>query len=164
MKRALVLAVALLTLTALVMAMGSKEAPERKSHAADSTAVRQGISGRVEIWEGNFMPMVDPVKAAKQVRPAIGRRVRAHLPVKMDGSLATAKRDSIPTALVAETVTDSSGAFFMPTPAGSYSVFVEEAEGWYFNGWNGDGIQGAVTVDSGKSGEILIKITTKAIY
>ena len=125
---------------------------------------RQGISGKVEIWEGNFMPMVDSAKVRGQIKPGAGRRVRAYLPVKMQNNMATAKLDSVPTPMVAETTADSAGKFFMPTPVGTYSVFVEENHGWYANGWNGQGIQGAVTVNSGKTADVLIKVTTKAVY
>jgi hypothetical protein len=65
---------------------------------------------------------------------------------------------------VAETLCDNDGRFFIPLPPGDYSVFVEEEGGWYFNGWNGEGVQGGVTVEPDKRIEILIKITTKATF
>ena len=164
MKRGLLLVMLLLTMAALAVAMGSKEAKEKKIHATDSTATRQGIAGKVEIWEGNFMPMVDPAKAKNQVKPGAGRRVRAYQPVKSSGGIATAHVDSIATAMVSETVCDSTGAFFLSVSAGTYSVYVEDGHGWYANGWNGDGIQGAVTVEPGKTANALIKITTKATF
>jgi hypothetical protein len=43
-------------------------------------------------------------------------------------------------------------------------VFVEEKDGWYNNSWNGDGIQGPVTVEVGKMTETVIKITSKATF
>jgi hypothetical protein len=164
MRRGLILIVVMAALAVLALAMGSKEAREKKVHPEDSTSAQQGIAGKVEILEGNFMPMVSPSKVKGQTHPGLNRRVRAYLPVKMEGGMASALRDSIPTAMVAETVTDSAGAFFMPTPPGTFSVFVEENHGWYFNGWSGDGVQGEVTVDSGKTAIITIKVTTKATY
>jgi hypothetical protein len=154
----------LLSLAALSLAMGSKQAREKKLHAADSALARQGIAGRVEIWEGNFMPMIDPAKFRSQIHPGVGRRVRAYLPVNVEGGLVSARRDTVASPMVAETVCDSAGVFFVPTPTGTYSVFVEENNGWYYNGFNGEGIQGAVTVDSGKTATIVIKITTKATF
>lgn len=164
MKRGLPLFTLLLALSALALAMGSKEAREKKLHASDSISAKQGIAGRVEIWEGNFMPVVDPVKVKDQIHPGIGRCVRVYLPVKSAGGLVSSRRDTISATMVGETVCDSAGAFFVPTPTGTYSVFVEENHGWYNNAWNGEGIQGAVTVDSGKTSNILIKVTNKATF
>ncbi len=163
MKRGLLLFVVVIAAAGLALAMGSKQAKEKKVHTADSTVTHQGIAGRVEIWEGNFMPMVDSTKAKRQITPAVGRRVRAYMPVKVDG-LAAARQDTIATPMVAEAVTDSSGRFFMVTPAGLFSVFVEDNGGWYANGWNGDGVQGAVKVDSAQISYITIKNTTKATF
>ncbi|HEY3294897.1 MAG TPA: hypothetical protein VGL38_05630 [bacterium] len=169
MKRGLPFFLLLLGLTALSLAMGHKQAKEKQSHGVDSAVTiaakdSQGISGRVEIWEGNFMPMVDPAKAKSQIKPGAGRRVRAYLPVVGDGGMVTAHRDSIPTAMVAETVCDSAGAFSMATPPGWYSVYVEDNKGWYANGWNGANVQGAVNVIEGKTTAVVIKITTKATF
>jgi hypothetical protein len=159
----------LLAVAALALGMGRKEAHERHSTPAthlatviDSTS--EGIHGTVEIWEGNFMPPVDPQHGRGTITPGVNRRVRAHEPVRMAGGLSSARRDSVPTRLVAETVTDSNGRFFLPVPPGTYSVFVEEDSSWYFNGWNGEGIQGAVTVEAGKPSDMLIKVTTKATF
>jgi hypothetical protein len=161
----------LLALAALALGMGRKEAPERHVGAPDvadaplvTDSTSEGIHGVVEIWEGNFMPPVDPQRSRGTIVPGARRRVRAHEPLKMAGGLASARRDSVPTRLVAETRTDARGRFFLPVPAGTYSVFVEEDSSWYFNGWSGDGIQGSVTVEAGKPSELLIKITTKAAF
>ncbi len=99
------------------------------------------------------MPPVDPQHPRGKILPGALRRVRVHEPVRTAGGLTSARRDSVPTQMIAETVTDSSGRFFLPMPPGVYSVFVEEDSSWYFNGWNGEGIQGAVTVEPGKPSE-----------
>jgi hypothetical protein len=153
----------LLTLCSLVTAMGRKEAKERKAPPAPAE-IRQGIQGKVEIWEGNFMPMIDKSKGRNQIKPGIHRRVRLHEPVKISESGAGARRDTILTRLVKETLTDSSGQFVMPTEPGTYSIFVEDEGGWYYNGFNGEGIQGEVTVKPQEVSTILIKITTKATF
>jgi len=128
------------------------------------TAIKQGITGRVEVWEGNFMPMIDQKSTNNKITPAAGRRVRVHEPLKVGGGMASAKRGEVPTAMVAETMTDSTGQFAVAVPAGTYSIFVEEEGDWYYNGWNGEGIQGAVTVEPDQTSEVLIKITTKATF
>jgi hypothetical protein len=163
MKRLFAFLLLMLALTAAVLAMGRKEAKETHKSVADTTA-ETGITGRVEIWEGNFMPMVEPARAQKQIRPGVNLRVRAYPPVRMDGSLATARRDSIPAVMVAETRSDTTGRFFLAVEPGQYSVFAEDSSGWYFNRFDSQGIQGAVTVTSGKATDVLIKITSRATF
>lgn len=145
--------------TAAVFAMGSKEAPE--TTVEEQTV--QGIDGRVEIWEGNFMPMTEPGTAQNSKTPGAGLRIRVHEPVKM-GASANATLVEVPTPLVAETTTDADGKFFIEVAPGQYSVFVEENGGWYFNGWNGEGIQGAVEVPPGEKASVFIKVTTNATF
>jgi hypothetical protein len=154
-----------LAVTAVGLTMGRKESSAQKDIAADSVQHVKGISGRVEIWEGNFMPVIAPGKIGGTITAGANRRVRAHEPVKLSpGGLAQTRRDTVLTALIAETVSDSTGHFFMNVPPGTYSVFVEENGGWYYNGWNGDGVQGGVTVLPDSTSDIIIKITTKATY
>jgi hypothetical protein len=142
-----------LALTVVALSMGRKEVPAT------------GIRGTVEICEGNFMPMIGPGGSGGQITPGAGRRVRAHEPVHLDAQgLAQARRDSVTTPLIAEAVCDFAGHFFLAVPPGTYSVFVEERSGWYYNGWNSDGVQGAVTVSADSVAAIVIKITSKAAF
>jgi len=151
-----------LVLAAVTFTMCCKQT---RSAADDKTkSVKTGIVGRVEVWEGNFMPMVDPERRNNQIKPGAGRRVRVHEPLKMNGGLAEAMRAEVPTPVIAEVMADSAGRFSVAVPPGTYSIFVEENGGWYANVWNELGIQGAVTVEEGKLTEILIKITTKATF
>jgi hypothetical protein len=107
---------------------------------------------------------VDKNSANHKITPGAGRRVRVHEPLKIEGGLASAKRETIPTAVVAEVMADSAGHFAIPLAPGTYSIFVEDSGGWYYNGWNEQGIQGAVTVKPDSISDVLIKITTKATF
>ena len=158
-----------LTVAAMTFTMCCKQTRNTETQADPLTGsvqstVKTGIVGRVEIWEGNFMPPVDPERRNNQIRPGAGRRVRVHEPVKVEGGMAEAKRATISTPLIAEVIADSAGRYAVAVPPGTYSVFVEEDSGWYFNGWNEAGIQGAVTVEKGKTSEAVIKIQTKATF
>jgi hypothetical protein len=153
MIRGAIPVVFVLALTVAALSMGRKEVPAT------------GIRGSVEIWEGNFMPMIGPGGSGGAITPGAGRRVRAHEPVRLSAQgAAQARRDTVMTRLIAETVCDSIGHFFLAVPPGTYSVFVEESGGWYYNGWSGDGVQGAVTVSSDSATAIVIKITAKAAF
>jgi len=154
-----------LSFTVAALAMGRKEAPDKKANApATATEIKTGVRGRVEVWQGNFMPMVEPSKTRGQITPGINRRVRLHEPVRMNEGTAGVQKDSIRTPLIAEAVTDSTGLFFIPALPGNYSIFVDNEGGWYYNGFDGKGVQGAVTVWPDSVSEILIKITGKATF
>jgi hypothetical protein len=152
-----------LVCAATLPAMGHKEAREKKSQIS-TIEITQGVRGRVEIWEGDFMPMTDPHGARGKILPGAGRRVRVYVSLRAADGNFSAKLDSVTSSLIAETTCDSLGHFEIALPPGKYSIFAEEKGGWYFNGWSGDGVQGAVTVDAQKVSEILIKITNKATF
>lgn len=150
---------AMLILAASVLGMGRKEA--KNQDAPPPPAPISGVTGTVEIWEGNFMPMIDKDRRDKQIRPGAGLRVRLYEPVK---SMGTANQPSVGSALIGEAVCDSAGRFTIPAKEGLYSIFVEDSAGWYANGWDGNGVQGPVTVEPMKMTEIVIKNTRKATH
>ncbi len=148
---------AMLILAAGVLGMGSKESKDQRPPAAPAS----GVTGKVEIWEGNFMPMQDKETRDKQIKPGAGLLVRLYEPVK---GLAGATVDSVTSVLIAEAVCNEQGQFTIPAKAGTYSLFVQDGNGWYANGWDGDGVQGAVVVEPMKMTEVLIKNTKKATF
>lgn len=149
--------VAILLMAVSAFGMGRKEAKNQDPPAAPAS----GVTGVVEIWEGNFMPMLDKETRDKQIKPGSGLRVRLYEPVK---GLPGASVDSVSAKLVAETVCDESGKFTIACKEGKYSLFVEDGAGWYANGWDGDGVQGAVIVEPMKLTEVLVKNTRKATF
>ena len=154
-----------LALTAVGLTMGRKESSPSLYVAPYSSKKACGLPGRVKIWEGTFMPVLAPGRGGGTFTAGTGRRVRAHEPVRLSpGGLAQVRRETVPTKLIAETISDSTGQFFINVPPGTYSVFVEENDAWYYNGWDGNGVQGGVTVFPDSTSEIIIKITTKATY
>lgn len=160
MARLVLLFLSLSALALTSYGMGRREAPP----PAKSFAIEQGVAGKVEIWEGNFMPMVNGPPRG-QITPAPGRRVRIHEPFdSREVGKFDALQDTIPTPVVAETRTDSSGEFFLSLPVGAYSIFVEEDGKWYFNGWDGEGFQGLIQIDSCKVTTQDIRITIRAVF
>ena len=163
---AIMLGLSLLAVTFTMCCKQTKSTTEetKSGASAEAQTVKQGITGRVEIWEGNFMPAIDEKRTNNKITPGAGRRVRVHESVKFEGAMNTTKHETIPTPIVAEVIADSAGQFAIAVPPGTYSIFVEENGGWYNNGWNDQGIQGAVIVEPDKTSEIVIKITTKATF
>jgi hypothetical protein len=160
-----VVLIAALAVTALGITTCCKRTRSQSAlQSADAASIATGIVGRVEVWEGNFMPPVEPERRNSQIKPAPNRPVRVYAPVRVEGGLAMSKRDTVTTNVIAEGVTDSTGHFAIAVPPGNYSIFVAEDGGWYNNSWNEQGIQGAVNVEEGKTTDVLIKITTKATF
>jgi hypothetical protein len=160
MKRGFILSFGIFVIVWSLFAMGKREV----SRTAKPLSVEQGVAGKVEVWEGNFMPMIGGTPSGKKI-PAADRRVRVHEPFNsVEAGGAIAVRDTIPTPLVAETRTDSAGQYFIPLEVGTYSVFVEENGGWYSNIWDGQGFQGVVVIDSNKVAKMDIPITRKAVF
>lgn len=154
-RRIKLLAILLVAVSAL--GMGRKEAKDQKAPPSPIS----GVTGKVEIWEGNFMPMLDKETRDKQIKPGAGLRVRLYEPVK---GLPGASVDSVAAVLIAETTCNENGMFTIPAREGTYSIFIEDGATWYANGWNGDGVQGAVEVEPNKMTEVLIKNTRKATF
>jgi hypothetical protein len=159
-----ILAAAALTCTMCCKQTRSTAETKAGLVAEAAKPITTGIAGRIEVWEGNFMPPIEPERRTNQIKPGAARRVRVHEPVKIEGGLASSKRETIATPLVAEVMADSAGRFTISVPPGTYSIFVEEDGGWYYNGWSEKGIQGEVSVEDGKLTEAVIKITTKATF
>ncbi|MCB1059757.1 MAG: hypothetical protein KDB65_05990 [Calditrichaeota bacterium] len=149
--------VAMLILAAGLMGMGRKEAKNQDPPPAPIS----GVTGKIEIWEGNFMPPIEAETRDKQIKPGANLIVRLYQPVK---GLPGAMVETVEGEMVAETTSDEDGMFTIPAKEGTYSIFVQDGEGWYANGWDGNGVQGAVTVEPMKMTEVLIKNTRKATF
>ena len=159
MKRVISSLILTLIASSLMFAMGGRESKDQTPSTPAAPA--SGVTGKIEMWEGNFMPMIDKDRREQQIKPGANMKVRIHEPAK--GLLGTVVAE-VPTSVVAETVSDESGRFTIPVREGTYSLFIEDKNGWYANGWNGDGVQGAVVVEPMKMTEVLIKNTTKATF
>jgi hypothetical protein len=160
MKRVILFSFFLAALASALYAMGRRE----PKMPPKPVSVEQGVAGKVEVWEGNFMPMIGGRPSGK-ITPASDRRVRVHEPFNSrEFGKFDALQDTIPTPIVAETRTDTAGQYLLSLPVGNYSIFVEEGNKWYFNGWDGDGFQGLIHVDSSKVTTQDIRIMTKAVF
>jgi hypothetical protein len=81
----------LISLTASVaLALGRKDAKHRCCAGDDTTVVREGIAGKVEIWEGNFMPMVEPARRSASRASSPSRNLTCRSRVSSTSGLHTA--------------------------------------------------------------------------
>ena len=130
----------------------------------NSSVVKQGITGLITEVTGNQMPM----KGAKPSVPkGILTTVYLFEPTNItqvnsvgNSSLYTA----VNTKLVASVKTDSTGAFIIALPVGSYSIFVQQGKGYYANLFDTNNNIALFTVEEDKLTTVKLTISLKATY
>jgi hypothetical protein len=131
---------------------------------ANVSMIKQGITGFVTEAIGNQMPMKDaPPQVAKGLLTTVLVYEPTHISqVKREGTapLYTA----ISTRLVASVNTDSTGAFAVDLPAGSYSLFVKRGELFYANLFDTKNNIALFTVEEGKLTKADLKVSLRASY
>ncbi|MEO0099758.1 MAG: carboxypeptidase-like regulatory domain-containing protein [candidate division WOR-3 bacterium] len=124
--------------------------------------IKEGIKGRVEIWEGDFMP---PSQGRIYYEPKtvlVFKKVNLLNCLKEEGKSTFYTKINSP--LIDSVITDQNGYFFLALPPGEYSLFVRERGLFYANLFDGDGFIFPVRVEKGKVTEVNIKIDYKATY
>ena len=131
---------------------------------ANSSATAQGINGSVTLATGNRMPMKD----APQRSP---RGIKATVLVYEPTNIAQTRRigttpvyTAINTKLVASVETDSSGAFIVALPVGSYSLFVKQGDRFYANLFDVNNNIALFTVEEGKLTKVRLSVNNNASY
>lgn len=160
MKIVLVLIVSL-----LVIGCSTDQAAQPTAPVDQAPSQFALLTGSVEFWEGDFMPLTDPSLSTGEVRPVI-RTVCIHeitslQDVEPDGGggfFSTVK-----TELIGTVQSDADGQFEIELAPGRYSVFVMEHDRPYAN-LTQDGYIQPVTVVAGDETNIIIKIDYAATY
>ena len=131
---------------------------------ANSSVVTQGISGIVTQSTGNQMPMKD---APQSVPRGIAATVLVYEPTNISqvSRIGTSPvYTAINTNLVASVVTDSTGAFTVALPAGSYSLFIQLGKQFYANLFDTNNNIALFTVEEGKLTTARLSVNNKASY
>jgi len=127
--------------------------------------IRQGISGTVEFWEGDFMPTVYPQVPTGTVTSVV-REVRIHEATSMSEVAVSSPGgffSEVRTPLVAAVESADDGTFAVNLPAGTYSLFVVEDGRFYANRMSQEFIQ-PVTVKREEVTPVRVKIDYLAAY
>ena len=129
-----------------------------------SSMILTGISGVVTELTGNQMPMKDrPVASPK----GIVTTVLIYEPTNMSQVTRTGTSPlytAILTKRVASVDTDSTGAFTVALPAGSYSLFVKRGDQFYANLFDTQNNISLFTVEEGKLTRVTLSVTSKASF
>lgn len=130
--------------------------------------IDQGIQGQVRWLEGNLMPTIsdDPqTKQTPQHGAPVEREILVYELTSMDQAEGTGPVFSgINTQLVTQVKTDDKGRFSVELPAGRYSLFTKEPEGYFANQFDGEGHINPITVYQDSVRQVLIEINYKAAY
>lgn len=130
--------------------------------------IDQGIQGQVRWLEGNLMPTVSdepqPTNTPQHGAP-VEREILIYELTGMDQAEGNGPVFSgINSTLVKQVKTDERGRFSVELPAGRYSVFTKESEGYFANQFDGEGNINPITVYQDSVRQVLIEINYKAAY
>lgn len=136
----------------------------KTAHKSQTGQITQGISGVITELRGNQMPM----KGAPENKP---KPVSATLLVYEPTNLSQVQRietsplyTSINTKMVASVLSDSTGAFNVALPPGTYSLFVQQGKFFFANSFDSQNNIQLVTVEANKVTNFNITINSRATY
>jgi hypothetical protein len=136
----------------------------KTAHKSKTGQITQGISGIITELKGNQMPM----KGAPENKP---RPVSVTLLVYEPTNLSQVQRietsalyTSINTRKVASVLSDSTGAFSVALPPGTYSLFVQQGKFFFANSFDSQNNIQLVTVEANKVTPFNITINSGATY
>jgi hypothetical protein len=131
---------------------------------AQSPTIKQGITGIITEASGNQMPM-------KGAPPSVPGGVLTNVLIYEPTNTSQVTRigtsplyTAIHTKLVASVMTDSTGAFTVALPIGSYSLFIERGKQFYSNLFDTENNIALFTVEKNKLTSANLTISSKASY
>jgi hypothetical protein len=129
-----------------------------------SSAVNQGVTGHITEVRGNQMPLqgIAPSKPKGILTTVFVYEPTNISQVTRIGS--SALYTAISTKLVASVITDSSGAFTLALPAGSYSIFIKQGNRFYANLFDTNNNIAPFTVEIGKLTKVNLSVNSSATY
>ena len=136
----------------------SKQDPPRNSA---KLTIDQGIWGDIWFWKGNFMP-VERGSICQVRRTVYIYELTTRDDVDQIGY--SPFFSNIHTDLIAKVESDADGFFQVALEPGLYSLFIMEGENYYSNSYGSGGEIFPVEVIAGEVSEVLINITTEAVF
>ena len=131
---------------------------------ANSVPEIQGIQGKVTEVTGNQMPMIGE---PKPVPKGIKTTVLVYQPTNTNQVTQVGSSPlytTISTNWVASVETDSTGAFTVALPVGSYSLFIKQGDQFYANLFDSNNNIALFTVEAEKLTVVKLQINNRATY
>jgi hypothetical protein len=136
------------------------------------TMIKEGVSGYVRVWEGDFMPTITDGSSRKRGRSGtikpVAREILFYQPLKF--TELTKSRNSPyfyeepKDKFVKKANSDAEGFFEIELPPGRYSVLIKEEQGYYASSGDGQGFVMPVEVSQGKVTKVELKITYRSTW
>ena len=134
--------------------------------------IKQGATGHVRFWEGDFMPRVVapgsvPVPSGS-LTPVV-REIFFYQAVRWP-ELKRKEKGTAPfyeepgVKLVKKVTSDADGFFQVELAAGKYSVFIKEDQGYYASRGDGRGFVNPVEITEGKITKLALDIKYKSVW
>lgn len=126
--------------------------------------ITQGITGYITEAIGNQMPMKgEPLPTARGILTTV--LVYEPTNISQVSRIGTSPiYTAINTKQVASVKTDSTGAFTIELPPGSYSLFVKQGKQFYSNLFDVNNNIALFTVEEGKLTRADLKVSSRASY
>jgi hypothetical protein len=130
----------------------------------NSSTVMQGITGFITETRGNQMPMKDaPPRSPGGILTTVFVYESTNL-TQVSRIGTSPVYTAVNTKLVASVDTDSSGAFTVALPAGSYSLFVKQGKQLYANLFDTNNNIALFTVEEGKLTTARLSVNSRASF
>lgn len=128
------------------------------------TKIKQGVYGYVTWLQGNMMP--SPGEPRSTIATPIERKIKIYEVTTLNEVTGQAPLfKSINTKLVKSVKSDENGYYECELPAGIYSVFTQEANGFFFaNNFNGNGQITIVKIKLDSVVKLDVLVNYKAAY
>jgi hypothetical protein len=124
------------------------------------------LCGKVTELRGNYMPDPDaPQKAQQTTGTGVQREVYFFAPASSgEGQTESGCFKKVNAIFIKKVKTDVQGNYCIRLPKGSYSVFTKEAEGFFANKSDADGILNPVQINTNMPANYNLVISNKATF
>jgi hypothetical protein len=124
------------------------------------------LCGKVTELKGNHMPDPDaPQTTHETAGTGVQRMVYFFAPASTGtGATGTGFFKKVDAIFIKKVKTDTQGNYCIRLPKGSYSVFTKEAEGFYANKTDGEGILNPVLITTAKPANFDLVISHQASF
>ncbi|WP_051286538.1 hypothetical protein [Salinimicrobium terrae] len=158
----------LLFLTSGIYSCSTETSPENSCYSTQDpprndtmVSIDQGIWGDIWFWKGNFMP-VGRGEICQVQRTVYIYELTTREEAEQEGY--SPFFSSVYTDLVTTTESNAEGFFQVILEPGTYSLFIREGDNYYSNSYGPGGEIFPVTVTAGEVSEVLVNITTEAVF
>lgn len=132
------------------------------TYAHQPGLIKQGITGKVYLRQGNYMP--SPGKKTGLGQPVSRVILVYQLTTREQARANGSYFDQIQSKLIAKGQSDSKGDYSIALPPGKYSIFVADSNQLYANNIDGKGNINPVAVKKDSISNSDITISSQAVY